>query len=174
MVAYCETVLLQDLILQAMSQKEVLAEYERKIKTKKEYIKVSKDLKNMGKPTLLGNEIKLTQEEFKELKALAKKGVDMQDENRALKKELKKVKDERNFWRKQYDDLKDRFEDWMGKFRKYEAIAKPYLDAAKYAPEKVKEFIRGILNLQKQEQEQQRQAEQLQRKQKRKNYDRGR
>jgi hypothetical protein len=42
-----ENIRLQDLILQAMSQKEVLEEYEKKIKTKKEYVEVSKQLKDM-------------------------------------------------------------------------------------------------------------------------------
>ena len=158
MVAYCETVLLQDLILQAMSQKEVLAEYERKIKTKKEYIKVSKDLKNMGKPTLLGNEIKLTQEEFKDLKQLARNGITMQDENKALKKELNEVKKNfndhaiaHNKLVAMYNDLQDRFDKLWSDFKLIRDRAQPFFDAVKYAPERVRGFISNILDERRQE-----------------------
>jgi len=161
-----ETSRLQDLVLQAMSQKEVLDEYERKIKTKKEYVKVSKQLKDMGKTALIGTDVKLTQEEFKDLKALAKKGVDMQDENRELKKELKEVKTKYNSLVGVYNKLKSTYDKLLEDYKKLKEKVQPFLDAVKYAPEKVWGFIRSILGLQKQEQEQARELARQQKKQK--------
>ena len=162
-----ENIRLQDLVLQAMAQKEVLEEYEKKVKTKKDVIKLGKQLKDIGKPTLLGNEIKLTQEEFKNLKGLAKKGIDMQDENRELKKELNDVKVKYNSLHKMYFDLKAKFDRLLEDFSKLTVRTEKFFEALKYAPEKVREFINGILGDKKQEQEQQRQLK------KQKNRDRG-
>ena len=163
---------LQDLVLQAMAQQEVIDEYEKKIKTKKEYVKVSKQLKNMGKPALIGTDVKLTQEEFKDLKALAKKGVDMQDENRELKKELKEVKTKYNSLVGVYNKLKSTYDTLLADYNKLKEKAQPFFDAIKYAPEKVWEFITNILSLQRQEQEQARKLVRQQRQQK-KQKDRG-
>jgi hypothetical protein len=69
--------------------------------------------------------------------------------------------------RKAYNDLKVNFDRLLDKYCKLEARVKPFLDAIKYAPERVREFIWGVLNLQKQEQEQQRQQK------KQKSRDRG-
>jgi len=153
-----ENIRLQDLILQAMSQKEVLDEYERKIKTKKDVIKLGKDLKDIGKPTLLGNEVKLSNEDFKKLKRLAKKGIDMQDENEDLKKELVEVKKNFNAHATahnklvgMYNDLQSQFDDLQKEFKQFKEKMKPYLDTVKYAPEKVKAVIREVLGLVKRE-----------------------
>ena len=149
---------LQDLILQAMSQKEVLDEYDRKIKVKKDVIKLGKDLKDIGKPTLLGNEVKLSNEDFKKLKQLAKKGIDMQDENADLKKELVEVKKNFNAHAVahnklvgMYNDLQSQFDNLQKEFKQFKGKMKPYLDAVKYAPEKIKSFISDILEHRKQE-----------------------
>ena len=137
----------------------------------KEYVKVSKQLKDMGKPTIIGNDIKLTQDEFKELKALAQKGVDMQDENRELKKELKEVKTNYNSLVGVYNKLKSTYDKLLEDYDKLKEKVQPFLDAIKYAPEKVWAFITNILGLQKQEQEQARELARQQKKQK--NRDRG-
>ncbi|MCL2798622.1 MAG: hypothetical protein FWD58_11360 [Firmicutes bacterium] len=172
---------LQDLVLQAMSQKEVLEEYEKKIKVKKDYVKVSKQLKEMGKPVLIGTDVKLTQEEFKDLKALAKNGISLQDENRKLKKEIIEVKKNFNAHAEahnglvaMYHDLQSRFDDLTDKYNRLKEKAQPFFDAVKYAPEKVWDFITNILGLQRQEQEQARELERQQRQlKKQKSYDRG-
>ena len=149
---------LQDLILQAMSQKEVLDEYDRKIKVKKDVIKLGKDLKDIGKPTLLGNEVKLSNEDFKKLKQLAKKGINMQDENEELKKELVEVKKNFNAHATAhnklvgiYNDLQSEFDNLQKEFKQFKGKIKSYLDAVKYAPEKVNTFISNILEQRKQE-----------------------
>ena len=163
---------LQDLILKAMAQEEVLAEYDKKIgskketlanydqrlNTKKEVALTAKELKNIGKPTLLGNEVKVSNEDFNKLKQLAKKGIDMQDENADLKKELKEVKIKfnehataHNTLVATYKDLQSRFDNLQKEFKQFKDRVKPYLDAVKHAPERVKEFISGILEERKQE-----------------------
>ena len=167
-----ETNRLQDIILQAMAEKEVLEEYEKKVKTKKEVIKLGKELKDIGKPAILTNEIKLTQEEFKDLKKLAKNGITMQDEVRDLKKELKEVKNKYNSLVDVYNTLKATYERLLEDFSKLTVRTEKFIEALKYAPERVKEFISGILGDKKQEQERQRQERQQQRK-KSKSYDIG-
>ena len=142
---------LQDLILQAMGQKEVLAEYERKIKIKKDVIELGKDLKDIGKPTLLGNEVKLSNEDFKKLKQLAKKGIDMQDENEDLHRELAKSKNNYAQLKHAYNGLQTRYNKLWEDFSKLRDRTKPYLDALKRAPEKVKAVIQEVLDLIKQE-----------------------
>ena len=154
-----------------MAQKEVLDEYEKKIGTKKRIVKLNTKLKDMGKPTLLTNEIKLTPEEFKDLKALARTGLEMQDENRDLKKELNEVKTKYNSLVKLYNSLKDKYDKLLEDYDKLKARVQPYFDAVRYAPERVKGFIRGILDERNQEQERQRQERIQQRKSR--PYDRG-
>ena len=135
-----------------MVQKEGIDEYGWKIKTKKEYVKVSKQIKDMGKPALIGTDVKLTQEEFKELKSLAPKGVDIQDKNSELKKELKVVKTKYNSLVGVYNKLKSTYDKLLEDYNKLKEKAQSFLEDIKYAPEKVRNFITNILGFQKQEQ----------------------
>ena len=101
--------------------------------------------------------------EFKELKSLAKKGVDMQDENRELKKEIKEVKLKYNSLVGVYNKLKDTYDRLLEDFSKLTVRTEKFIEALKYAPERVRDFITNILGLQKKEQEQEKELARQQR-----------
>lgn len=84
----------------------------------------------MGKKTITGN-ITLTPSECSTLKDYAVNGILAKAENSRLEEKLQQAQKSAAVWKQRYESLKEQ--------------ARPYLDAVKLAPEKVRAFLDAIL-----------------------------
>jgi len=92
------------------------------------------EIDNMGRKTLLGK-VELSQQEAKDLKQLAKKGVAADSTIGDLKRELKSARRDAQIWKRRYEELKEQMKD--------------FLAALKRAPERVKKFLTDVLQNEK-------------------------
>lgn len=119
------------------------------------------DIESAGKKTLIGNRT-LSAEEYNKITTLAKNSYAAQSELKLLREENRKLRS--RIW-----DLTEHIERLEEQLRKITELCKPYLDALKAAPKKVKEFIDSILEPFRQQRAEQ--AEKLQHKPISKNKD---
>ena len=95
------------------------------------------DIESVGKKTLIGNRT-LSADEYEKITTLAKNSYVAQSELKMLREENRKLRS--RIW-----DLEVHIERLEEQLRKLTELCKPYLDALKAAPQKVKEFIDSIL-----------------------------
>ena len=88
------------------------------------------EIRSMGKKTITGN-ITLTPSECSTLKDYAVNGILAKAENSRLEEKLQQVQKSAAVWKQRYESLKEQ--------------ARPYLEAVKLAPEKVRAFLDAIL-----------------------------
>ena len=84
----------------------------------------------MGRKTLMGK-VELSQQEATDLKQLAKRGVAADSTIGDLRRDLKSARRDAQIWKRRYEELMEQ--------------AKDFLAAVKKAPERVKDFLAGIL-----------------------------
>lgn len=104
---------------------------EQKIDVQKGVATTFVEIDNMGRKTLMGK-VELSQQEAKDLKRLAKKGVAADSTIGDLKRDLKSAKRDAQIWKRRYEELKEQTKD--------------FLAAIKKAPERVIAFISKILH----------------------------
>jgi len=149
---------LAELILKTNQQKGLFEQYQRQVGTQKKLIKLSKRLDNMGQAIPLVNKTVLTNEEFKELKALARQGVEKADENIDLKAENDKlknkveglqnnIKENANKRGIEYQVLQNKYYDLKDKYDELAEKVKPFMRAIEKAGEKLLDFIKNVLHL---------------------------
>lgn len=95
------------------------------------------DIESAGKKTLIGNRT-LSADEYAKITTLAKNSYVAQSELKMLREENRKLRS--RIW-----DLEAYIERLEEQLRKLTELCKPYLEALKAAPKKVKEFIDSIL-----------------------------
>lgn len=95
------------------------------------------DIESAGKKTLIGNRT-LSADEYEKITTLAKNSYAAQSELKMLREENRKLRS--RIW-----DLTEYVERLEDQLRKLTELCKPYLEALKAAPKKVKEFIDSIL-----------------------------
>ncbi len=95
------------------------------------------DIESAGKKTLIGNRT-LSTDEYDKITTLAKNSYAAQSELKMLREENRKL-------RSRIRDLTEHIEHLEEQLRKLTELCKPYLEALKLAPKKVKEFIDSIL-----------------------------
>ena len=88
------------------------------------------EIRSMGKKTITGN-ITLTSSECSTLKDYAVNGILAKAENSRLEEKLQSAQKSAAVWKQRYESLKEQ--------------ARPYLEAVKLAPEKVRAFLVAIL-----------------------------
>ena len=88
------------------------------------------EIRSMGKKTITGN-ITLTPSECNTLKDYAVNGILAKAENSRLEEKLQQAQKSAVVWKQRYESLKE--------------LARPYLEAVKLAPEKVRAFLDAIL-----------------------------
>ena len=88
------------------------------------------EIRSMGKKTITGN-ITLTPSECSTLKDYAVNGILAKAENSRLEEKLQQAQKSATVWKQRYESLKEQ--------------ARPYLEAVKLAPEKVRAFLDAIL-----------------------------
>lgn len=114
-----------------LSKKEKeLAAVQKKAAVTKEALVHAQDIGALGKRTLMGN-YSLTENEFACLKKQAVHGYVMDAENRQLKQQLASAKQECAEWQALYRDLRNE--------------VRPYLEALRRAPERVRSFLEHLL-----------------------------
>ena len=89
-----------------------------------------REIRSMGKKTITGN-ITLTPSECSTLKDYAVNGIFAKAENSRLKEKLQSEQKSTAVWKQRYESLKEQ--------------VRPYLEAVKLAPEKVRAFLDAIL-----------------------------
>ena len=94
-------------------------------------------IESAGKKTLVGNRT-LSADEYNKITTLAKNSYVVQSELKMLREENRKLRS--RIW-----DLESYIERLEEQLRKLTELCKPYLEAIKLAPKKVKEFIDSIL-----------------------------
>ena len=129
---------------QITKDKERLAEVNNKLEHQETKYEINNDVDMMvhdiesaGKKTLIGNRT-LSAEEYNKITTLAKNSYVAQSELKMLQEENRKLRS--HIW-----DLEGHIEHLEEQLRKLTELCKPYLEALKVAPKKVKEFIDGIL-----------------------------
>ncbi len=95
------------------------------------------DIESAGKKTLIGNRT-LSADEYEKITTLAKSSCVAQSELKMLQEENRKLRS--HIW-----DLESHIERLEEQLRKLTELCKPYLEAIKLAPKKVKEIIDSIL-----------------------------
>ena len=116
---------------------QVLQRMEQKIEVQKEIATTFAEIDNMGRKTLMGK-VELSQQEAKDLKQLAKKGVAADGTIRDLQRDLKSAWRDAQIWKRRYEELKEQTKD--------------FLAAIKKAPERINAFISKILHSERAEQ----------------------
>ncbi len=104
---------------------------EQKIEVQKDVATTFSEIDNMGRKTLMGK-VELSQQEAKDLKQLAKKGIAADSTIGDLKRDLKSAWRDAQIWKRRYEELKEQTKD--------------FLVALKRAPERVREFISKVLH----------------------------
>ena len=110
-------------------QKE-LQSLQRQTKEQRTAALTVQEIRSMGKKTISGN-IALTPSECSTLKDYAVNGILAKAENSRLEEKLQQAKKSATVWKQRYESLKEQ--------------ARPYLEAVKLAPEKVRAFLDAIL-----------------------------
>ena len=123
---------LSELEAQAERQEAQLQKLTAKTKTQKAIAATFADIEGMGKKTLLGK-IEMSQQEARDLKDLAKKGVTADARVSDMKRKLQSAKRDAERWRNSYNSLLEQTRD--------------FLAAVKRAPELVRRFIDQVLSL---------------------------
>ena len=130
---------------QITKDKERLADVSEKLEHQEAKYEINKDIDMMvhdiesaGKKTLIGNRT-LSADEYAKITTLAKNSYAAQSELKMLHEENRKLRS--RIW-----DLEVHIERLEEQLRKLTELCKPYLEALKAAPQKVKEFIDGILD----------------------------
>ena len=116
---------------QVETKKKTLQKVEQKIKVQKGTATTFAEIDGMGRKTLLGK-VELSQQEAKNLKQLAKKGVAADITISDLRRDLKSARRDAQIWKRRYEELKEQ--------------AKDFLAAARKAPERVTLFLSRVLN----------------------------
>ena len=123
---------LSELEAQAERQEAQLQKLTAKTKTQKAIAATFADIEGMGKKTLLGK-IEMSQQEARDLKDLAKKGVTADARVSDMKRKLQSAKRDAERWRDSYNSLLEQTRD--------------FLAAVKRAPELVRRFIDQVLSM---------------------------
>ena len=110
-------------------QKE-LQSLQRQTKEQRTAALTVQEIRSMGKKTITGN-ITLTPSECSTLKDYAVNGILAKAENSRLEEKLQQAQKSATVWKQRYESLKEQ--------------ARPYLEAVKLAPEKVRAFLDAIL-----------------------------
>ena len=129
---------------QITKDKERLADVTQKLEQQETKYEINTDVDMMlnkiesaGKKTLIGNRT-LSADEYEKITTLAKNSYVAQSELKMLREENRKLRS--RIW-----DLESHIECLEEQLRKITELCKPYLEAIKLAPQKVKEFIDSIL-----------------------------
>ena len=129
---------------QITKDKERLADVTQKLEQQETKYEINNDVDMMihdiesaGKKTLIGNRT-LSADEYDKITTLAKNSYAAQSELKMLREENRKLRS--RIW-----DLEGYIERLEEQLHKLTELCKPYLDAIKLAPKKVKEFIDSIL-----------------------------
>ena len=110
---------------------QALQRIEQKFEAQKGVATTFAEIDNMGRKTLMGK-VELSQQEAKDLKQLAKKGVAADSTIGDLKRDLKSARRDAQIWKRRYEELKEQTKD--------------FLDAVRKAPERVMSFIFNVLH----------------------------
>ena len=110
-------------------QKE-LQSLQRQAKEQRTAALTVQEIRSMGRKTITGN-ITLTPSECSTLKDYAVNGILAKAENSRLEEKLQSAQKSAAVWKQRYESLKEQ--------------ARPYLEAVKFAPEKVRAFLDAIL-----------------------------
>ena len=122
---------------QVEKKSRTLQRIEQKIEVQKGAATTFAEIDNMGRRTLMGK-VELSQQEAKDLKRLAKKGVAADSTIGDLQRDLKSARRDAQIWKRRYEELKEQTKD--------------FLAAIKKAPERVKAFISKVLHSERTEQ----------------------
>ena len=114
---------------QTKKQKE-LQSLQKQTKEQRTAALTVQEIRSMGKKTITGN-ITLTPSECSTLKDYAVNGILTKVENSRLEEKLQSAQKSAAVWKQRYESLKEQ--------------ARPYLEAVKLAPEKVRAFLDAIL-----------------------------
>ena len=129
---------------QISKDKERLADVTQKLEQQETKYEINnyvdmmiRDIESAGKKTLIGNRT-LSADEYDKITTLAKNSYAAQSELKLLREDNRKLRT--RIW-----DLEGYIERLEEQLRKLTELCKPYLEAVKAAPKKVKEFIDSIL-----------------------------
>lgn len=116
---------------QVETKEKALQKVEQKIKVQKGTAVTFAEIDSVGRKTLMGK-VELSQQEAKNLKQLAKKGVAADITISDLRRDLKSARRDAQIWKRRYEELKEQ--------------AKDFLAAVKKAPERVTLFLSRVLH----------------------------
>ncbi len=116
---------------QVEKKEKALQKVEQKIEAQKGTAATFAEIDNMGRRTLMGK-VEFSQQEAKDLKQLAKKGVAADTTIKDLQRDLKSARRDAQIWKQRYEELKEQ--------------AKDFLVAIRKAPERVMSFISNVLH----------------------------
>lgn len=111
-------------------KEKVLQKVEQKIVVQKGTAATFAEIDSMGRKTLMGK-MEFSQQEAKDLKRLAKKGIAADTTIKDLQRDLKSARRDAQIWKRRYEELKEQ--------------AKDFFAAIKKAPERVMAFIFNVL-----------------------------
>lgn len=112
-------------------KEKVLQKVEQKIVVQKGTAATFAEIDSMGRKTLMGK-MEFSQQEAKDLKRLAKKGIAADTTIKDLQRDLKSARRDAQIWKRRYEELKEQ--------------AKDFFAAIKKAPERVMAFISKVLH----------------------------
>ena len=144
-----QTQKMAEITKKVMEQMFLQQKLNKEIAAKQQILTQRETLENLGKKALLTGEIKLTKEEFADVKSLAETGLTLKLENKELKEKVHKLEGERNYWQNAYTNLKEKFDDVLWELRDLKDRTKPFFQAIKKAPDKVKELLKSVLENEK-------------------------
>ncbi len=116
---------------QVEKKEKVLQKVEQKIVVQKGTAATFAEIDSMGRKTLMGK-MEFSQQEAKDLKRLAKKGIAADTTIKDLQRDLKSARRDAQIWKRRYEELKEQ--------------AKDFFAAIKKAPERVMAFISKVLH----------------------------
>ena len=115
-------------------RQDTLASLNQEIKVTAKIAKTYAEIDGMGKKNLRGK-MEVEPSELTELKSLSKVGLSAPAQISDLKEKLKRQTNDTRIWRERYEKLLEQ--------------VRPYWDAVKRAPERVKEFLASVIHLEK-------------------------
>ena len=108
-------------------QREQLQELTAKTKAQKTISATFSDIEYMGKRTLLGK-IEMSQQDARNLKDLAKKGITADVTINELQRQLTSARRDREIWRSRYEQLLEQTRDFLAAMRKAPELVRQLID----------------------------------------------
>ena len=102
--------------------------------------KMYQELDSLGRKKTITGKIVVDEKEFNEIKALAKEGITSRSEIKQLEKDV-------SFYKRLVAEKTAKIERLQAKLEEVTELCRPYLEAVKRFPEKVKTFLDGLLKI---------------------------